>query len=143
MTDLDDDALLDALGQAIGKIATAQKNTAPEYRAGKVIFAITTDGLENASRMFSLETVRAMVERQQEAYGWEFLFLGANMDAISVAGQMGIRAQRAANVHADNAGVATQYEAFSDILTCMRAGTAVADNWQDNMEQAYRKRTAE
>ena len=135
-------ALLDAMGKTINKIGNAQKQTAPKYRADKVIVVITTDGMENSSREYSLKKVKSMVEHQQNKYGWEFLFLGANMDAISTAGQMGIRADRASNFHADRDGVDVQYECFRGIVECLRKETPLPGNWQEDMETAYQKRKA-
>lgn len=88
-------ALLDAIGKTIDKIHTAQKNTAEDYRAERVLFGIITDGAENASRRYSSMQVKEMIRRQKEKYGWEFIFLGANIDAVETAGRFGIDADRA------------------------------------------------
>lgn len=102
-------ALLDAIGKTIQKIANVQKHTSSENRADKVLFVITTDGMENASREYTYDKIRALVERQKQEYGWEFLFLGANIDAISTARRFGIGADRAVNYHADSQGTRLNY----------------------------------
>ena len=86
-------ALLDAIGKTIHKIGTVQKNTTEDYRAEKVMFVIITDGEENASRCYSSMQIRQMIQRQKERYGWEFIFLGANIDAVETAGRFGIDAE--------------------------------------------------
>lgn len=136
-------ALLDAIGKTINKIGNAHKHTAPAYRPGKVIVAITTDGLENASCEFSASDVRAMVERQQTKYGWEFLFLGANIDAIAAAKEIGIKESRAANYYADSTGTKVQYEYFNDIVSCLRENKEPAANWQKQMECEYQSQKAD
>ena len=133
-------ALLDAMGKTIQKIAAVQRNTAPEHRAEKVIFVITTDGMENASREYTAEKVRALVERQQKEFGWEFLFLGANIDAIAAARHVGIRAERAVNYHADSAGTRLNYEVLSETVCAMREGEAVASDWKAPIERDFRSR---
>lgn len=90
-------ALIDAIGRTIHKLVSVQKSTAEEYRAEKVMFVIITDGEENASREYSLKQVKKMIEHEREAYGWEFVFLGANIDAVRTAGQFGINSDRAAD----------------------------------------------
>ena len=95
-------ALLDAIGLAINKIVNAHRHTAVEQRAARVLFVITTDGLENASRRFTIGQINRMIERQQEKYHWEFIFLGANIDAIDTAESFGIKPNRSANYRADS-----------------------------------------
>ena len=133
-------ALLDAIGRTISKTANVQKHTSPELRADKVLFVITTDGYENASREYSYEQVRAMVEREQKAFGWEFLFLGANIDAISTAERFGIGADRAVNYHADREGTRLNYEVVSEAVSCLRACAAVPPNWKQRIEKDFRSR---
>ncbi len=133
-------ALLDAIGRTIHKIENARKQTAQEQRADKVMFVITTDGMENASREYSMEKVRAMIERQKEEYGWEFIFLGANIDAIATAARFGISANRAANYHADREGTRLNYEALSNIVSELRAGGTLADSWKAEIDEDYEKR---
>jgi uncharacterized protein YegL len=98
-------ALLDAIGRTIHKIGNAQKHTANEYRAEKVMLVIITDGEENSSREYSAKRIKQMIERQKSRYEWEFIFLGANIDAVETAGRFGISADRAQNYHADSEGV--------------------------------------
>lgn len=107
-------ALLDAVGKTIHKIATAQKNTAEPFRAGKVMFVIITDGEENASREYSAVEVKEAIQRKKSRYGWEFIFLGANMDAVETAGRFGIDAGRAANYVPDSQGTALNFRAMSE-----------------------------
>ena len=108
-------ALLDAIGKTIRKIRTAQKNTAEDYKAEKVLFVIITDGQENASREYSLDRIRNRIERQKIKYNWEFLFFGANMDAVSEAGKLGISADWSHTWLADAAGTSTAYATMSQV----------------------------
>ena len=133
-------ALLDAVGFAISKIAAVQKNTAPEKRAEKVLFVITTDGYENASREYSYERVKQLVEFEKEKYGWEFLFLGANIDAAAAAGRFGIAPDRAVNYHADSEGTRLNYEVVSETVSCMRACRPIEANWKERIERDFRGR---
>lgn len=134
-------ALLDAIGGAIHHIGNIHKYAREEDRPEKTIFVITTDGMENASREYSYDRVKEMVERQQEKYGWEFLFLGANMDAIRTAGRFGIRADRAANFHSDHIGTALNYEVLADTVREMRvSSTRVSGNWKSRIDEDYRNR---
>ncbi len=134
-------ALLDALGGAIHHIGNVHKYARPEDRPGKTIFVITTDGLENASQRYTYERVRQMVSHEQEKYGWEFLFLGANMDAIATAARMGIGADRAATYVSDSAGTALNYEVVGEAVCQMRATAAPIDgSWKQRIEQDERRR---
>ena len=110
-------ALLDAIGGAIHHIKNVHKYAREEDRPEKTIFVITTDGLENASREYSYDKVKKMVEHQKEKYGWEFLFLGANIDAIEVAGSMGIDRDRAANYNCDSDGTALNYMVLEEAVS--------------------------
>ena len=134
-------ALLDAVGGAIHHIGNVHKYAREEDRPEKTIFVITTDGLENASRRYSFEKVKQMVERQKEQYGWEFLFLGANIDAIETAGRFGIGADRAANYHSDHEGTALNYEVLSDAVSEMRSCSApIGAGWKSRIDEDYEKR---
>ena len=113
-------ALLDALGGAIHHIANIHKYAREEDRPEKTLFIITTDGMENASRCYSYEKVKQMVEKEKEKYGWEFLFLGANIDAVSVAGRFGISADRAIDYECDQAGTLLNYEMISETVSAVR-----------------------
>ncbi len=120
-------ALLDALGGAIHHIANVHKYAREEDRPEKTLFIITTDGMENASRRYSFNKVKQMVELEKEKYGWEFLFLGANIDAIEVAGRFGIGADRAINYECDRAGTALNYQVLSDTVSAVRRSTSRAE----------------
>jgi len=134
-------ALLDAVGGAIHHIGNVHKYAREEDRPEKTIFVITTDGLENASREYTYERVKAMVESQKEKYGWEFLFLGANIDAIKTAGRFGISADRAANYNSDRVGTALNYRVLAETVCEMRACSAPIDgSWKKRIEEDYEKR---
>lgn len=113
-------ALLDALGGAIHHIANVHKYAREEDRPEKTLFIITTDGMENASHKYSFDKVKKMVEKEKEKYGWEFLFLGANIDAIEVAGRFGIGADRAINYECDSEGTALNYQVLSETVSAVR-----------------------
>lgn len=133
-------ALIDAIGRTIDKIGGAQKHTTQEYRAEKVMFVIITDGLENASREYSAKTVKAMVERQKEKYGWEFVFLGANIDAVETAAHFGIRADRAADYVADSAGTALNFDAVSAMAVELRESRRISEHYLDDIRADAQKR---
>ncbi len=130
-------ALLDAIGGAIHHIGNVHKYAREEDRPEKTMFIITTDGRENASRFYTYDRVKYMVERQKEKYGWEFLFLGANIDAISVAARFGINADRAINYECDQVGTSLNYQVMSETITALRR----AKNKED-LDQAVCKCTA-
>ena len=113
-------ALLDAVGGAIHHIGNVHKYARSEDVPEKTLFIITTDGMENSSYKYSYKKVKQMVERQKEKYGWEFLFLGANIDSIDVAGRFGIHADRAINYVCDEAGTALNYEVLSETVSVFR-----------------------
>ena len=133
-------ALLDAVGGAIHHIGNVHKYAREEDRPEKTLFVITTDGMENASRRYSYEKVREMTQRQKEKYGWEFLFLGANIDAAREAARFGIDADRAADYHADTQGTAVIYEAMSDVVYSVRASRPVEAGWKKKIDADFRKR---
>ena len=111
-----------------------------EDRPEKTLFVITTDGMENASRKYSYEKLKAMIQRQQEKFGWEFLFLGANIDAAKEAARFGITEDRAANYHADRQGTAVVYEAMSEVVCNVRANRPMSKEWKRNVDEDYKKR---
>ena len=113
-------ALLDAIGGAIHHIANVHKYAREEDRPEKTLFVIITDGMENASHLYTYEKVKKMVEIEKEKYGWEFLFLGANIDAVEVAGRFGIGADRAINYECDSAGTQLNYQALSQTMSAVR-----------------------
>ncbi len=120
-------ALLDAIGGAIHHIGNVHKYAREEDRPEKTLFIITTDGMENASHTYTYEKVKEMVERQREKYNWEFLFLGANIDAIEVAGRFGIAANRAINYESDHAGTQLNYEVLSRTVSRARSCKSMAE----------------
>ena len=113
-------ALLDAIGGAIHHIGNVHKYARPEDVPEHTLFIITTDGMENASRFYSSDRVKQMIERQKAKYGWEFLFLGANIDAVETARHFGIGADRAVNYHSDSAGTQLNYEVLSEAISAVR-----------------------
>ena len=116
----DGTALLDAIGRTIKKIRAVQKQTAEDYRAEKVLFVIITDGEENSSRKYSAEQIKECIEHQKEKYGWEFVFFGANMDAVLEASKLGIAAEFARGWLANAAGTAMAYNDMSAIMAEIR-----------------------
>ena len=133
-------ALLDAIGGAVHHIANVHKYAREEDRPGKTIFVITTDGMENASRAYTYDEVQRMVKHEQEKYGWEFLFLGANMDAISAARSFGIRADRAVRYRRDSAGTELNYSVVSDTVARVRRCEKISPDWSAPIEADVRKR---
>ena len=134
-------ALLDAVGGAIYHIGNIHKYAREEDRPEKTIFVITMDGMENASHEYSYDRVKQMVEGQKEKYGWEFLFLGANIDAIATAGRFGISADRAANFNSDHAGTALNYDVLGETVKAMRCCAApIGADWKKRIDEDYEKR---
>lgn len=133
-------ALLDAIGRTINKIGNAQKHTADEYRAEKVMFVIISDGEENSSREYPSEKVKAQIEHQKAKYGWEFIFLGANIDAVETAGRFGIAPDRAQNYHADSEGVDLNFRVMSEAVASFRESSAMPIGWNDEIQQDYKRR---
>ena len=133
-------ALLDAVGGAIHHIGNIHKYAREEDRPEKTLFVITTDGMENASRKYSYDRVKAMIQRQKDTYGWEFLFLGANIDAAQEAARFGIDADRAANYHADPVGTGVIYEAVNETVCSFRASRPMAASWKRKIDEDFRKR---
>lgn len=132
-------ALIDAIGRTINKIAAVQKNTAPEYRAENVIFVIITDGMENSSREYSAKKVKTMIEKQKKS-GWEFIFLGANIDAVETASNFGISADRAQNFHADSAGVGLNFKVMGNAIAGLRTCGKLSNDWDEEIKEDYKKR---
>jgi uncharacterized protein YegL len=130
-------ALLDAVGKTILKIENVQKNTAEAARAEKVVFVITTDGYENASREFSYAKIKSMISKLKEKYAWEFIFLGANIDAAAEAEKFGIDKNRAAQYHNDEQGVKLNYAVVSDAISELRASKSLSDDWKAEIESDY------
>ncbi len=133
-------ALLDAIGGAIHHIGNVHKYARAEDVPEHTLFVITTDGMENASRRYSAEKVKAMIHRQKECYGWEFLFLGANMDAVSTARHFGIGADRAVTYRADKKGTQLNYEVVSDAICQVRSCAALDADWKRRIEADEKER---
>ena len=133
-------ALLDAIGITINNIGKALSDTKEEDRPGKVLFVIITDGMENSSREFSYEKVKKMVEHQKSKYSWDFIFLGANIDAIKTANSFGISADMATNFVSDSAGTQLNYKIVSEVVSSFRKGKNVDKSWKDEIEKDYKKR---
>lgn len=134
-------ALLDAVGGAIHHIGNVHKYAREADRPEKTLFVITTDGMENASRFYSYDRVRAMIQHQQEKYGWEFLFLGANIDAAEEAGRFGIRPECAADYHADSQGTEVIYASVCEAVHQVRSCTAPLEaGWKRKIEQDFKGR---
>lgn len=133
-------ALLDAIGGAIHHIGNVHKYARNEDVPEHTIFIITTDGMENASHQYSREKIKVMIERQKTKYGWEFLFLGANIDAIETARSYGIDQDRAVEYNCDSVGTGLNFEAMSDAITTMRCSAPLTADWKKKVEADRKKR---
>lgn len=133
-------ALLDAVGGAIHHIGNIHKYARKEDVPEKTMFIITTDGYENASKRYDYEKVRKMIERQKEKYGWEFLFLGANIDAAAEAKRFGISADRAVSYKCDEAGTALNYEVIGEAICSVRAAKPPSADWKRRIDEDVQKR---
>ncbi|MBO4321475.1 MAG: hypothetical protein J6V48_01435 [Clostridia bacterium] len=136
-------ALIDAIGGAVTHIGNIHKYARPEDVPGHTMFVITTDGLENASRVYTSDEVKKMVSRRKEESGWEFLFIGANIDSVETAKHIGIGADRAVNYHADRKGTAVLYEAVAEAVCDMRCSAPLKKNWSKKIEDDYKSRKKE
>lgn len=133
-------ALLDAVGKTIIDIGVNLRDTPEEEIPSKVIFVIITDGHENASKEFTYKKVKEMISHQQSKYSWEFIFLGANIDAVKEAGNLGIRASRAANYMADAQGTGVVYSSLADNVVSFRAEGKIEEDWSENINKDINKR---
>lgn len=133
-------ALIDAIGRTINKIGNAQKHTSDDYKAENVMFVIITDGEENSSREYTSQQIKKMIEHQKSKYGWEFVFLGANIDAVETAKSFGIAPDRAQNYHADSKGVELNFRVVSDAMTSYRECSAMPACWNDELQKDFKKR---
>lgn len=133
-------ALLDAVGGAIDHIGRVHKYTDKELVPEKTLFIITTDGMENASREYSYGQLKRKIERQKEKYGWEFLFLGANIDAAETAASFGIDRDHASDYHCDAEGTALNYEVLCDVVGQVRKGNTIKAGWNDRIEKDFKRR---
>lgn len=130
-------ALLDAVGKTIHKMINVQKYGAEGDRPEKVMFVIVTDGMENASTEYSYKKIKKMINEQKEKYGWEFIFLGANIDAVETAGRFGIGEDRAVNYHADSKGTTLNYQVISETVSMVRAKRSIDPGWKDRIDKDY------
>lgn len=132
------------MGRTIHEMVQLQKHLPESERAEKVIFVITTDGLENASREYSRDQMKRMIEYERDRYGWEFLFLGANMDAVAEAGSFGIQADRSVTFANDSQGIQTNYRVVGETISRMRGLSSMAPpiwaEWKQEIEKDFKKR---
>ena len=133
-------ALIDAIGGAIHHIGNIHKYARPEDVPEHTMFVITTDGQENASHRYTSEQVKKMIERQKEKYGWEFLFIGANIDAVETAARYGISRDRAVNYNADGEGTLILYESVAKAVCNVRASVPLGADWSDEINADYQRR---
>jgi uncharacterized protein YegL len=133
-------ALLDAIGSTIQKIGNAQKRTSEEERAGKVMFIITTDGHENASCEYNYKKIKSMIAHQKDTYNWEFVFLGANIDAVSTAEKFGIDGDFAVKYHADTEGTQLNYKVLNETVSSFRMGNKLDRSWKADIEADFEMR---
>lgn len=133
-------ALLDAVGGAVHHIGNVHKYARAEDVPEHTMFVITTDGMENASRQYDSEKVKKMIERQKEKYGWEFLFLGANIDAVETARHFGISEDRAVNYHSDSEGTQLNYEVLSEAICAVRCSAPLGADWKKRIDEDFSKR---
>ncbi len=133
-------ALIDAIGDAIRHIGNIHKYARREDVPAQTMFVIMTDGMENASRRHSSDEVKQKIERQKTKYGWEFLFIGANIDAVETAKHYGISADRAANYHADSDGTRVVYESLAETVCCLRKSAEVPEGWNEGINRDYQSR---
>ena len=127
-------ALLDAIGKTINHVGNRHKYAPDSEVPSKTMVVIITDGYENASGEFNLPKIKRMIEHQKEKYNWEFLFLGANIDAIKTAGAFGINADRAVTYRPDAVGTRTNFDAVSETMTCMRSDSPITPSWKEKIE---------
>lgn len=133
-------ALIDAIGDAVRHIGNIHKYARPEDVPAHTVFVITTDGQENASRRYSAEQVKEMISRQKEKHGWEFLFIGANIDAVETAARYGIEKERAVNYRADSKGTNVLYKAVTKAVGSVRCGKSISEDWCAEIDEDYRNR---
>lgn len=133
-------ALLDAIGSAIHHIGNVHKYARKTDIPEKTLFVIITDGMENCSHRYSAKRVREMINHEKEKYGWEFLFLGANIDAVSTAKDMGINEDRAVTFCCDEKGTALNYESIGRAVQSLRECNAIPSSWKSDIEDDERRR---
>lgn len=133
-------ALLDAIGYTIQKVDNGQRRASEEQRAGNVLFVITTDGFENSSKEYSYEKVKAMIMHQKATYDWSFIFLGANIDAVSTAAKFGINKDYAVDYHADSEGTQVNFQALNEAVSSFREHGKVNSVWKEEIEKDFERR---
>lgn len=133
-------ALLDAVGKTINKIDRSQKRLKEEDKAEHIMFVITTDGMENSSSEFTYTKIKKMIENKKEKNGWEFIFLGANIDAIKAAESFGISEERATNYNCDSEGTQLNYEVISDTISSLRSNSEISKDWKKRIEEDFESR---
>lgn len=133
-------ALLDAIGRTVEHVSDIHKYARPEDVPEKTLFVITTDGLENASRKFTAGRIKRMIEEKKSEYGWEFLFLGANMDAITTASSIGIDTDRAVTFCSDSVGTAVNYKSVSKAVLGLRTSREIDSSWKEDIEADVKRR---
>ena len=133
-------ALLDAIGNAIHHISNIHKYARKEDVPEHTLFVITADGMENASRTYTYPKVKKLIENQKEKHGWEFMFLGANIDAVNVASYMGIDENRAVNFNCDSEGTDLNYEVLNDAIGVLRECSYVSADWKKRIDKDFKKR---
>ena len=134
-------ALLDAIGNAIYHISNIHKYARKEDVPEHTLFVITTDGMENASKTYTYPKVKKLIENQKEKYGWEFMFLGANIDAVNVSSYMGIDESRAVNFNCDSEGTELNYEVLNDAIGVLRKCSYVSADWKKRIDKDFKKRS--
>ena len=133
-------ALLDAIGSAIHHIGNVHKYARPEDVPEHTMFVIITDGMENASKRYSGREIKRKIEKEKSKYGWEFLFIGANIDAIATARNFGISEDRAVNYKADRQGTGVVYESVCEAVSNVRNGQCLAPSWSQSIQNDYNKK---
>lgn len=133
-------ALIDAIGSAIHHIGNVHKYARDEDRPEKTLFIITTDGMENASVRYTSDKVKSMINRQKQKYGWEFIFIGANIDAVQTAADFGIDKSRAVNYRADSRGTAVLYDCVAKTVSRVRASAPLGEDWKDDIDKDFNAR---
>lgn len=133
-------ALLDAIGRSITKIINVHKSISEEEKPEQVMFVITTDGMENASREYSYKKVKDLIDDQKKFYDWIFLFLGANIDAVDVGSKFGIDKVYTATFHADEAGIKLNYKVLDDAVSSIRKEKILDENWKKDIDEDFNRR---
>ena len=133
-------ALVDAIGCAIHHIGNIHKYARKEDVPENTMFVIMTDGMENASHIYSSDQLKKMIERQKKKYGWDFLFIGANIDSVETAGRYGIGADRSVNYHADKKGTEVVFDTVAETVCCVRASRPLTASWSDKINKDYKGR---